>query len=163
MNLLLIALVTVTVVVFECRTQIKRCINDFLNLRDLSRIRYNNELLITYNALTLGVKTMIRKLRIYVFSNIVRTGPHTYNVMYHFAGSTYIIPITIRAGPKRVTRVTGDEDVDMTDIVVSYLGPGEDFHQLPKTPLDFGMTRMNFHIRDGVTRTFTGEQQICVR
>jgi len=88
---------------------------------------------------------------------------HRYDLTYTHNGVPYKVVVPVRRGPRYIDRVHNEHGHDVTDTVLPYSGPSEDFHKQTLTPEDLGHARLTFHFRNGETRVFsTGDRLVLV-
>lgn len=102
--------------------------------------------------------------RVYTPSSTKKVTKNTYELTYHHQGREYKMRLPIKRGPKKVVRIMNEHEHDVTDHVMSYLGPNEDLHNLDvmSSPLDFDHQQLHFHTRSGDILTFSQEDKIKI-
>lgn len=78
---------------------------------------------------------------------------------YKFRGNSYKVFIPIRAGPSRIERVMSG-NVDVTDAVRVYLGPGDDFSNSRVTPELLGYAELEFYFLNGSQKRYDTDEWI---
>lgn len=85
-------------------------------------------------------------------------------ISYKFRDAEYRIRSRVRRGPAPVIRLMAN-DTDVTEDVLPYIGPGDDFHGISYTPADFGYESMTLERPedDGATTlTFSKNEAIVI-
>lgn len=93
----------------------------------------------------------------HVFHNsyLVRKG--VYDIEYTIHLKTFRFRTTFRKGPCRYrgfTTTVGDEEIDVSENILPYVGPNHDFHCLQYTPEELGYPSLTVQYDDGTTRVF---------
>ena len=91
-----------------------------------------------------------------------------FEIGYYWHGSYYKIRIPkpgIR-GPsmkkKTIFKITDEEDADITERMLPYLGPQMDFHQIPYCPIDFDLFVMKVWYTDDTLEVFALKDPIVL-
>ena len=80
-------------------------------------------------------------------------------VSYMLNGKMYRIVTRPKRGPSEVLLICeGDEDV--SDLVMPFMGPCDDWHGTPFTPSFWGKESLTFYLASGEQKTFTKDQEI---
>ena len=85
---------------------------------------------------------------------------HRYEVTYFIHFNCYKFIVSYKKGPSRYLQFINEKDHDITDIVTPFLGPNDDFHNIPYTPSDFGCEELTINFSDGQTRLIKKEESI---
>ena len=72
------------------------------------------------------------------------------DIEYPYCGRNYIFRTQIKRGPRKflVEKVTDEANNDITENIISYLGPNEDWHGHTYSVQDFGCSFMDFKLTD---------------
>jgi hypothetical protein len=85
---------------------------------------------------------------------LVLTDKRKYELRYILHDFMYRIRIHTRRGPHSVMVIKNENDEDVTDEVLSYMGPNEDWHGQMLTPSELGYRRLQFLYRSGTIKEF---------
>ena len=91
-------------------------------------------------------------------SNSVIIKDGHYILTYCYGIRTYNIKWKARLGPNRIIEILDEENNDVTQMIRSYLGPGEQFHGIHLSPKDLGFEQLTFHNIYGETKCFRDKQ-----
>lgn len=112
---------------------------------------------------TIDIKNICSSLykKLYHASSLEKVSSQVYSLSYTHNGKSYSMFIPIRKGPKKITRVTTELDEDVTDNVMKWMGPNQDFHQhiYPITPNVLGYKFLAFHTHKGTTLSFSRDEE----
>lgn len=87
-------------------------------------------------------------------NNSLRKIDMQYELSYVINGQLYKILISPLRGPRRVLLVYDDQEEDMTDSLISYMGPEENFHGGVYTPDFFDKNELVFEMSTGEEKIF---------
>jgi len=129
------------------------------NIRE--RIRFIREN--TNDSLWNIIKELILyKTRTYIL-NIMSTGlvvryppamSYT-DLVYHDGSDLYTVRFPKQRGPRPFTSVSNEKGEDVSDVLIKYMGPYNNFHGIPTTPVMLGFTELCFkNSRTHTTQTF---------
>lgn len=107
-------------------------------------------------------KTMYLSIIQYFNNTLVQKDKNTYELTYTVAGSIYKMLIRVKRGPKKLINAFDHDGKDVTEIILSYLGPNEDFHHAIFTPDYFDKESITFHLSDGEEKSFTRFQPLLI-
>ncbi len=96
----------------------------------------------------------------YHTSSLQKISSSLYSLSYEHRGKQYRVLMPVQKGPKRIVRITDDQERDVTEEVRVFLGPNEDFHQYPTTPRALGYKELVFQERSGMVYIFTEDDAI---
>ena len=65
-------------------------------------------------------------------------------------------------GPSCVLDIIDDKNNDVTEHIIPYLGPNEDWNNTPFYPLYFGYNKLIFELLDGTVKTFNNNEIIIL-
>lgn len=130
------------------------------SLNKLVATQYKNIFYIFWITLCILVKTMYIHLFQYLNKSIVKIDKNTYELCYAVNGNLYKILIKVKKGPRSVIQATDENDMDITQIMNTYLGPYENFHNTLFTPDFFGKESITFNLSTGNDISFTKNEVI---
>jgi hypothetical protein len=131
----------------------------------LYKINYNKEKS-HYLALKKTIRTIcwIGYLMIYqkIYHNYIPIEKNIYDVHYIYHGQLYKIKCINPMGPKKVQvlMITNDDLEDVSNEIIPYLGPKQNFHNMTFRPKDFKQKELCFYLSDGNIVTFKDDSEI---
>lgn len=105
---------------------------------------------------------ILYKTRTYIL-NMMATGlvvryPPTMSytdLVYHDGSDLYTVRFPKRRGPRPFTSVSNEKGEDVSDVLIKYMGPYNNFHGIPTTPFMLGFVELSFkNSRTDTTQTF---------
>lgn len=137
----------------------------FESLLLLYNMNYNKEKS-HYKAFQKTIKTVlwIGYLMIYqkVYKNLVQIEKNVYEIHYIYHGQLYKIKCINPIGPKQtqVLMITNDNLDDISNEIMPYMGPKQNFHNLKYRPVDFKQKELCFYLSNGEILTIKNNDEI---
>lgn len=99
-----------------------------------------------------------------VVKNIENVGSNQFDVHYVLGNQLYKFRIQGRKGPHvpKVLQIIDEKDNDVTQSLLPYLGPREDWHQIIYQPGSLGFHHLTFNLSDGSHKTFQSDESIVL-
>lgn len=119
----------------------------FSNLQRIISVKHKSSAMILYASLYIVLQSVLYTLVQKLNKTVVRKDKH-YEITYYIGGQKYVLTVPTKRGPCPILSVTGDDYTDLTDEVIQYLGPCNDFHNRPYTPAWFGCKTMSIELDD---------------
>jgi len=92
-----------------------------------------------------------------------RDGRSIFEICYYLNGSLYKVRFPQRRGPIDIDNIVDENNIDVTEKVFQYIGPGEPFHNLYITPNTLGFEKLIFtSLLGGGIRTFSQHEAITL-
>lgn len=82
----------------------------------------------------------------YMNTNMKRMGYNTYELTYVIKGRVYKMIVTPPRGPPAVLQIINDEGDDVTDLILPYMGPYNDWYGTNIKPSYFGFETLTFEL-----------------
>lgn len=95
--------------------------------------------------------------------NIIKKNNKLYEIFYIIDGNTYCFKANKKKGPSDVLMITtkeNEDDVDITDKVLMYMGPNQDFYGIKTTVKDLGYENITFYLSNGDEKLFKENEYI---
>lgn len=86
-----------------------------------------------------------------IYASIYVKYPHNSTIIYSYIHNNrkYLIPIKYTNGPSPIQKITDENDNDVTQVVLPFMGPSYDWHGLNFSPNFWKKKKLSFH-----TKTF---------
>lgn len=93
-------------------------------------------------------------------NTICKIDAKTVVVSYVLNGRLYKLVVTPRKGPNNVLLVLDNDNNDISDLVLPYMGPNQDWHRKEFTPYFWNKKSITFELSTGEQKTFTEHDTI---
>ena len=124
--------------------------------------QYNNIFSVVWCSLVLIGKALYLSALQYFNNSVKRINKNTYEISYLVNGKTFKMLVTPIKGPSRVLQVSDENKEDVTELVLPFLGPRNDWHGRTFTSKDFKRKTLTFELGDGEEKTFEEEEALSV-
>ena len=136
--------------------------NKWKKLNSLVSYRTNNPLLIYWYSIQLIFQTLWLYILQYTNTSLKQCGKNKYEISYTINGKIYKIISKKQRGPSPILQISNELDVDVTQDILPFLGPGYDWHCNTFTPFDFGYNSLIFEMHNGNGYTFSCNDEIKI-
>jgi hypothetical protein len=95
--------------------------------------------------------------------NIVKKDNKLYEIFYTIDGNTFCFKVKKNKGPSNILMITtkdNENEVDITDKILMYMGPNEDFYLIKTTVKDLGYDNITFYLSNGEEKLFIEKEYI---
>lgn len=96
----------------------------------------------------------------YMNNSVRKLDRNVYEVSYVINGRMYKMLVTPQRGPAPVLQISNDEDEDVTEQVLPYMGPQYDWHNNRIAPEFFGCKSLTFELADGSEHTYDKDREV---
>jgi len=135
----------------------------FRELNKLVGTQYKTVGLIIWVSCAMIVKMMWLNFLHWAFSHIEHTDKQHAILSYVLNGRLYRLVLPIRRGPSPVLLITDENGDDVTDQILPFLGPNEDWHGQTFTPAFWQKESLTFELSDGSdSLAFTKNQPVVL-
>lgn len=145
-------------VVHICQVKYRK----FRSLQQLVSTQYSNVFAILWISFKIIIKTFYVQLCQYLNASLQQVDKNTYEVRYVINGIQYTMVVKPKRGPKCIIEAVDENDEDMTDVLISYMGPAENFHGTHLSPFYFNKNSITLSMSSGDELKFTGHQAITI-
>ena len=85
---------------------------------------------------------------------VIKLDKNTWEISYIIDDKLYKIVVKKKRGPRDILSIIDDKKEDVTNLVLPYLGPGEDFYKSILTPDFFSKKSLTFNLSNGTEIIF---------
>lgn len=114
-----------------------------------------------FNILCISLSLVVKALWISILQNInntiVKIDKNKYRITYIIEGKVYKMILKTNRGPKKVLLIYDENQEDVSDLILPYLGPQENWHGDVYTPKFFTKNELTFELSCGDQRVFSGD------
>jgi len=91
---------------------------------------------------------------------VLKLGKNVYEVSYTINGKLYKMLVSPNRGPSQILMVCDENNNNITELVIPYMGPNYDWHGNNITPGFFGCKELTFSLYNGTDYTYTLDEQL---
>jgi len=136
--------------------------NNIKRLYNLVSTRHSSPIIITLISLKMIFQSFYIEFQQYINNTIVKIDKNKYLITYIINGRTYKMIITPCRGPINILNIINDENKNITDEILPYLGHNNDWNNYKFNPKFFGYKSLTFELINGENITFYGEDTIVI-
>ena len=131
-------------------------------LKTLVSTQYTGIARILWVCLCMLFKALYLMLIQWLYQSVRPIGSNLYEVSYVIRGITYKFHVKLKKGPgnNTIIQATDENDSDITNEFLTYLGPMDNFHGYVYTPKHFGVNAITLNMASGEDKTFTEHEPI---
>jgi hypothetical protein len=134
----------------------------FRQLNRLVATKYNTVGSILLVSLNMVCKMYWLQFLQWLNSNIKHIDRKTIEITYTINGKVHALLVNVHRGPPKVIMVCDEDDEDVTDEIVKYMGPNEDWHNRKYSPDFWNKNSLTFELMNGETVTFQRNDPITL-
>ena len=129
-------------------------------LYNLVSTRHKSSLIISIISIKMLLQAFYLNFIQYMNNSIIKLDKNTYILSYILHDKEYKMIVKIARGPSPILNIKNEDDKDLTDIIIPYLGPKNDWHNYKFTPKFFDCKSLSFELLNGETIKFFDETEI---
>lgn len=99
----------------------------------------------------------------YINKSVRIVGKNTYEVSYIINGKLYKMIVNVERGPSPILQISDENFEDITDEILPYLGPSNNWHKRKFCAFDFDKNSLTFELSNGEERIFEKEEIINIK
>lgn len=123
-------------------------------LNELVSYQYKNAFSIFWYSFILISKAFYLSFLQYMNNSIKKIDKNNYEISYLIDGKMYKMIVKPHKGPACILQVIDENNKDITDEIIPYLGPENDWHGRKFSSKDFKKKSLTFELGNGEERTF---------
>lgn len=135
----------------------------FKRLSNVLEGRYTGFFTMLWITICMILKASYISLLQYINSTIRQIDRKTYEITYVVKGKTFKMIVKPKRGPSDVLLIYNEEDEDVGEVVMPYLGPEDNFHGHDYTPKFFRYKTLTFEMCNGNKLTFLENETINLK
>ena len=132
------------------------------SLYDLVATRHKSRSMIIFISTKMLAQAFYQNLLHYLDNSLVKVDKNKYELKYVINGKLYKKIIKPDRGPIPVVSVTNENDDDVTEEILPYMGPNNNFHNEKFTPKFFGHNKLIFEMLSGNVFIFNSLENISI-
>ena len=134
--------------------------NKLKSLYDLVATRHNSRFMIVFVSTKMLTQSFYQSLVQYLDNSVVKIDKNKYELTYIINGKLYKKIIMPERGPIPVISIINENGCDVTDQILPYMGPNNNFHNENFFPTFFGHKKLIFEMSNGDTKIFDENEKI---
>lgn len=132
----------------------------FRQLNHLVESRYKTIGMILWVSVSMVAKMYWLNFLHWANNSIEHIDHKTAIVSYVLNGKLYRMVVRPRRGPTNVLLVTDEDHSDLSDLILPFMGPNQDWHNRQFTPDFWGKKSLSFELSTGDQKTFYQHDKI---
>ena len=128
--------------------------NKLKNLYDLVSTRHTSKFMIVFISSEMLFQSFYQSLVQYLDDSVKKIGKNKYELKYVINGKLYKKIIIPERGPLPIICITNENDEDVTEHILPYIGPNNNFHNEKFSPNFFHYNKLIFEMSDGNIKIF---------
>lgn len=96
----------------------------------------------------------------YMNASVRKYDRKVYEISYTLNGRLYKMLVKPKRGPIPILQISDDEQNDVTDFILPYMGPQYDWHGNTYNPKFFGHKSLTFELSDGTEHTYGEDDNV---
>lgn len=137
-------------------------INKAISLKNLVSSQNNGKLNILKISLTILFEALYIIISQRFNKTVIKLDKNRFQISYVIDGKLYKIVVKSKRGPRNILIVYDENQKDMTDIILPFLGPYEDLHKQDYTPEFFNSKSLTFETSNGDKLNFKNDDIIVL-
>jgi hypothetical protein len=131
-------------------------------LNELVSTRHKTTILIFWFSLKIICHSLYLSFLQYMNNSVKKIDRKTYEISYIINGKIYKMIVIPDRGPCPVLQVTDEKHNDITDIILPYLGPSNNWHTRKFCPNFFKRKSLTLELSNGEEKTFNEQDYILL-
>ena len=136
--------------------------NKWISLNNLVSSQHNSKIMIKIISLQMIFKSLYLSFIQYMNNSIIKIDKNSYELSYIVNGKLYKMIIKPIRGPIPILCVKNENNIDITEQILPYLGPNNDWHGKKYYPDFFKHKILNIELLDGSKKTFNHSDTITI-
>lgn len=136
--------------------------NKWKRLTNLVSTRYESYIIIVCVSLIMLLKAFYQQLLQYLNNSVKKIDKNTYEVSYNINGKSYKMVVKPTRGPIPILYAVNQNGVDITDEIIQYLGPKNDWSGYKFFPDFFKYEKIEIQLSNGDVKIFNHSDTIIL-
>jgi Iap family predicted aminopeptidase len=128
--------------------------NKLKNLYNLVSTRHTSKFIIVLISTEMLFQSFYQSLVQYLDNSVKKIGKNKYELKYVINGKLYKKIIIPERGPLPVVSITNENNDDVTEYILPYIGPNNNFHNENFNPNFFDYKILKFEMSNGTIKIF---------
>ena len=137
--------------------------NGWKRLNKLVSTKYKSPLMINWISFIMVCESLYLKIILYLNNSVKKLDKNKYEVSYIINGKFYKMVTTTARGPIPVIQIMNEDNIDVTEYIIPYMGPNNDWHNRKYFPDFFNYKSLIFELSNGERKTFNHSETIILK
>ena len=129
-------------------------------LNKLVSTKYNSALMCKLVSISMIIKSYYLVFTQYINNSVVKIDKNTYEVSYIINDKLYKMIIKPKRGPIPILSVINENNNNITDEILPYLGPYNNWLNIKYTPNSFNYNLLKFELSSGEIKIFKDSENL---
>jgi Family of unknown function (DUF5772) len=157
-----IAVAGILFYVFDCKSLVNHKYEKFTQLNKLVATQHSSRFMVLYVSILMVIKMWWMNFLQYSNNTIEIYDKKSVNISYILDGRLYKLYVKRRRGPVLVLLVTDENNEDVSDLVIPYMGPERNWHNTVFTPNFWNKENLTFELSSSETKKFNRHESIII-
>lgn len=136
--------------------------NKWNRLNKLVSTKYKSPLMIKWVSILMISESLYSKLLQYLNNSVKKMDKNKYEVYYIINGKNYKMVVSPSRGPIQIAQVINEHGIEVTDHILPYMGPNNDWHNTKYNPNFFNYKSLIFELNNGDKKIFNNSETIIL-
>ena len=119
--------------------------------------------MINWISFLMVLESLYLKLVTYLNNSIKKIDKNKYEVSYVINGKIYKMVTSPSRGPVPIVQIINENNIDVTEHILPYMGPNNDWHNRKYFPDFFNYKSLIFELSNGERKTFNHSETIILK
>lgn len=124
------------------------------SLKGLVSTQHNSRIIVNLISMNMVLKSLYLSFIQYMNNSVIKIDKNKYELSYIINGKLYKMVVSPSRGPIPILCITNKNDNDITEKIIPYLGPNNDWHNKTFYPNFFNEELLNIEFLNGEKKTF---------
>jgi len=147
-------------IIYYSKNIIRKKWSKWIALNKLMSQRTQNKYLIIWYSLCMIYKIIWLSMVQYLNNTVVCIGKNKHEVSYVINGKLYKFHTSTHRGPVPILQIINNDDIDVTKLVLPYMGPQFKGHGIIPTPHLLGYSSLTFEMSNGESHNYDENDNI---
>ena len=136
--------------------------NNLKRLYNLVSTRHSSPIIITLISIKMILQSFYLEFHQIINNTVIKIDKNKYILTYILNGKEYKMIISPSRGPSPVFNIVNDKNANVTDEIIPYLGPNNDWNNYKFSPDFFRYKTLTFHLLNGQIIDFHDKDIIAI-
>jgi len=124
-------------------------------------MKYENKVIIFWYSILLIYEAAYIGFIQYMNKSVQKLKHGTYLITYTIEGKVYKMFVIPTRGPSPVMNITDEDGHDVTKVILPYMGPNYNWHNINITPKNLEFNQLSFQLNNGSTYNYASTDSMA--